>query len=473
MVQDLNGIDVELTITEAAFLLGMSPELLSWLTVHPPKKRDPRKLQMSRRIGEVLTFNQSELLDFNKWLARPWFAEPGKRPHIPAKIRTEIITEAGGACAICHTNSDSCEAAHIDPVAQSKNNHPHNLMWLCANHHAVYDKGLVGPRDKDKDFVKSLKTTLLYYRKTFFSLQAEGIRRAFCLVEAGARAELLNPVTPEQVNAVEKFGQELIGEVLKLSKTKKTEANTEEFDALAKLDAIITSPAFVGESNVRKRLHALTEVREEIRLAAGMVKCPLCKGAGHYGTYDECPVCCGDGAVEYKVADYFDPSDFDEIVCELCEGTGEFDDYDFCPTCHGDTRLERRLAERIDFDMYRQVKCRLCKGSGNHGDYDECPFCSGRGTVPRGKDDIFDPSEYGVVRCDVCNGKGHTRDYESCPKCDGQGTLEQRLHALRDKRDYELVECSVCKGSGNGDEYDDCRECGGTGTIPRYRLHRF
>lgn len=459
--------DAELTITDAALLLGLSPELLSWLTSHAPKSRDIRKLEISRKVGAVMMFRQAELIDFNKWLAKPWYAEPGKRPHIPSGIKTEIVTEAGGACAICHTNPDSCEAAHIDPVAQSKNNHPHNLIWLCANHHTVYDKGKVGPRDQEGDFVKSLKISLLSYRKIFFSVQAEVVRKAFYLLEAGARAELLNPTTPEQVQAVNKFAEEIIGEVLKLSKVKKSEDNTEAFDALAKLDAITASPAFSAESNIRKRLHALTEVREEIRLAAGMVKCPLCKGAGHYSYHDDCPVCGGDGAVESRVADYFDPSEFDEVKCELCEGSGHFDEYDSCPICHGDTRLERRIAERTDFAAFRKVRCRLCKGGGTYGNYDNCPFCSGRGEVARGKDDTFDPKEFGQVRCDVCNGRGSTKHYDTCRKCDGKGELEQRLHELRDRREYEFVECLECKGSGQG-EYGDCRQCRGHGQLPRY-----
>jgi HNH endonuclease len=65
---------------------------------------------------------------------------------------------------MCHKHKDTCEAAHLDPVAKSFNNHPENLLWLCSNQHTAYDKGLYGPRQEDADFVLGFKISLLLFQ---------------------------------------------------------------------------------------------------------------------------------------------------------------------------------------------------------------------------------------------------------------------------------------------------------------------
>lgn len=456
----------ELSVTEAALLVGMSPELLSWFISHAPKWNDSRKLPLARKIEGVPVFKKSELVDFNVWLSKPWPAPVGARPHIPTKIRDEIINEVGNLCAICHEHSKACEAAHIDPVAQSKNNHPHNLIWLCANHHTEYDKGVIGPLPGEIDFIKNYKGVLLGRARHLYAIQAGAVREALQLLENCHRASQLDPKTQEQHEVAEEIAKEVFQQITEVKKKKPKAATEVGFTAFQKLETVTTDSGF-STASIKKRLDALSSVRDDFRLAADMVKCPLCQGKGCYADYDDCPFCAGDGAVPSTVADYFDPSIFEEVECELCEGSGQYDNYDLCPICHGNTKLERRLAERTDFDAYRKVKCRLCKGRGQYGDYDACPFCGGDGEVPRGRDDIFDPTEFGQVRCDVCNGKGSTNYYDTCRKCDGQGELERRLHELRDKRDYALVDCPLCGGDGAA-EYDDCSQCAGYGKIPRY-----
>jgi len=463
--------DDELNITEAALLVGMSPELLYWFISYAPKWKDSRKLLVARRIENVPIFKKSELINFNAWLSKPWPSPVGTRPNIPTRIREEIINEVGNLCAICHEHSRACEAAHIDPVAQSKNNHPHNLIWLCANHHTEYDKGVIGPLPNEIDFIKHYKGVLLGRARHLYAIQAGVVREAFQLLENCRRAAELDPKTPEQQKIARDAGIQVLQQVAEVAKKKPKKSTDTGFAAFLKLGAITTDTNFSTRS-IKSRLKALNEIREDFRLAAGMVNCPLCKGTGHYAEYDECPVCAGDRVVENRVADYFDASEFDEIDCQLCEGTGEYENYDACPICKGSTKLERRLAERLDFDVYRMVKCPLCKGRCTYGDYDDCPFCQAVGRVPRGTADNFDAREFGQIRCDVCNGKGFTNYYDECRKCDGQGELEQRLHELRDKRDYELIECTVCNGSGQS-QYSDCSDCGGRGEIPRYVKDRW
>lgn len=128
---------------EAAALTALSPELLRWLTGHAPKHGSKRKLKIAKKDGDTFFFEKDELLAFDHWLKQPWPRKDGARPNIPSAIRREIKHEAGGSCAICHDHKDTCEAAHIDPVSVTDNNHPENLIWLCANHHTAYDKGFL------------------------------------------------------------------------------------------------------------------------------------------------------------------------------------------------------------------------------------------------------------------------------------------------------------------------------------------
>lgn len=96
-----------LNLFEAACLVKMSPELLECLTTHTTKWSDNTKLLSNGRVSDILTFEKVELLKFNKWLQSPWPKSPtSNRPHIPSKIRDEIIKEAGTNCAICHSHSD-------------------------------------------------------------------------------------------------------------------------------------------------------------------------------------------------------------------------------------------------------------------------------------------------------------------------------------------------------------------------------
>jgi hypothetical protein len=135
---------------EASATIGMSPTLLRWFTSHAPKSGDPRKLKIAKEENGVVFFEEQDLLSFNDWLRLPWPHRPGKRPNIPVGIRKEIEVEANGACAICNTNADSCEAAHLNPVSKTKCNHPEELLNLCSNHHTKYDDGCYGPNEKTR-----------------------------------------------------------------------------------------------------------------------------------------------------------------------------------------------------------------------------------------------------------------------------------------------------------------------------------
>jgi HNH endonuclease len=141
----------------AAALIGMSPELLRYLTSHQVKWKDKRILTVAQKNDETFYFEESELKAYDAWLRGPWPSEKGKRPPLPHPIRDEIRLEANLECALCKSSGQAGEAAHIVPVAKSKSNHPHNLIWLCANHHTKLDNGSFGPKGADNAIIVALK----------------------------------------------------------------------------------------------------------------------------------------------------------------------------------------------------------------------------------------------------------------------------------------------------------------------------
>lgn len=64
-----------------------------------------------------------------------------KRPAIPEEIKRQVLMEAGHRCAIPTCKFPTTEIAHITPWAESNSNDFYNLIALCPNCHARYDKG--------------------------------------------------------------------------------------------------------------------------------------------------------------------------------------------------------------------------------------------------------------------------------------------------------------------------------------------
>jgi hypothetical protein len=460
----------DLNLYEAACLVKMSPGLLKWLTSYAPKHGDGTKLKSSGKIGDIPTFKKKELIEFSQWLHKPWpVSSTGARPNIPKKIKEEIVKEAGTTCAICHGHAGTCEAAHIDPVHKSNDNHPHNLIWLCANHHTAYDKGLFGPKAVADEFVKALKETMLQYSVSLHATYADAIKQAFYLLEAGKRAAALVTTSKDEIDAVEAIGALIVADVLTLT-TKTGRAKVQDKKRLPlfdKLADITKTTEFVNATSAARRLHALEEVHDEFQAAAGMVECPLCKGEGiRFG--ESCTFCGGDKQVDKRFARNFDSRDYDFVDCPACKGKGHFGDYEQCPECGGNCQMERRFADLVSLSKYKMVDCPCCDGVGIRNN-DDCPYCKGNRKIKSHYADVFDSSLYDDVRCDVCNGKGWTKHYNACPKCNGNGTVTGEMHENRNKRNYEFVTCPDCAGKGVLNE-GDCPRCNGEGNVPRFIL---
>ncbi|WP_205910403.1 zinc finger domain-containing protein [Rhizobium sp. FKL33] len=496
----------ELDEFEAAALVGMSPRLLRWLAKYAPKQEVSRKLKI-RKDGERIFVQRSELLGFDDWLKLPWPSKKDARPPVPNGIQREIKEEASGECAICLKNGNSCEAAHINPVAKSKNNHPENLIWLCANHHTKFDHGGYGPSADAKDFVVSFKQSLTYYRRGLWQFQAEVTGQLFTMLKAcdSLNAQLAAAKTPEQVAAVKSLAKKAVVEVGKLAPTSKHDPDYAAFVAMKpQFDALAGSST--KSKHVGATLKLASDMKTEFARRAGYEACPLCKGNGHY-KHEDCPACGGEGELKAYEIRELDLDRYGDVSCPLCKGKGAFNGDD-CPACDGEGQMERRFADQVDPREWDEVSCNLCEGTGKwkHG---ACPVCDGSGKLERHQRDQVDIREYALVDCPLCKGKGTFRG-EDCPECHGEQQMERRYADQVDVRQYESEDCFICEGSGEwygmpchacggegrlerwqaeqvdrsdfkmvacpackGDDSDFCRTCDGEGEVPRYIADRF
>jgi hypothetical protein len=460
----------EINEFEAAALLQMSPTLLQAFTQKAPKKGESRKLSV-RQVGATRTYGRSELRDFDDYLRKPWPSNEGKRPHIPAAIRKEVQLESFLQCAVCHSNADTCEVAHIEPLAASKCNHPHNLILLCANHHTKIDKqGVLGPRSEVRDVVRSFKATLLYVTRVKWEAHASSIADCYSIAQLCARLKKEIEAAQHGAGAQQvQFFEGLAGRVIsrlrssvlrgKLQNQKQSRSDTSE-ELWSKLEKS------VAKRTVRAQLASAADLTqdEQFRAAAGFVDCPLCEGAGAHGE-QVCPVCSGERQVESAVVARIDLKPYKLVKCPLCEGNGKHEG-EGCPVCSGDRRIERRFAEQVDLAEFDDVECPLCGGSGRW-DGDDCPECHGSRTMPRRFADRVNVHAYEKVACPVCRGDGRDPSGESCRPCGGEGRMTRHLQEQTDVADYKSLTCRLCEGSGTFLD-GSCPPCNGEGSLPRW-----
>lgn len=443
---------------QAAALLCMSPELLRELAAYQVKWKDKRRLVVAKEVDGEQYFDEAELKAYDDWLKKPWPSKDGKRPALPSFIREEIRVEANLECAFCKTSGEAGEAAHIDPVATSKCNHPHNLIWLCANHHKKFDDGYFGPKGASNEVIAALKQGLQHFRRMAWQGQADVLRQiaatlSLCKAMQKELEAVKSPLEVEAVEGIAKKALELLPALASQSKVAAVQPT------LQHLAAALTAWKAVSSSTTESQLATATSYEAEFLLKSGFVRCPLCHGSKTYKGYD-CPVCDGDGVVD-KHRDV-DLADFEEIDCQLCGGTG-LHGYDECPACGGEGHLERYVAQRIDFSQYDNVVCPLCTGE-RRWDGEDCPECGAEGELPRGAAGRVDLAKYEEVDCPLCEGEG-VYDSDTCPECHGDRRMPRYLADGVDVSKYVLQDCPLCMGSGAFLE-GDCPACGGNRRMP-------
>jgi hypothetical protein len=262
---------------EAAAVSGLSPELLKWLTTHAPKQGLSRTLKVAKVKGKTYFFEEEELLSFNNWLKSPWPHKDGKRPHIPTIFRREIKNEANGECAICQSHKDTCEAAHLDPVSKSNNNHPENLLWLCSNHHTAHDGGLFGPDEENAEFVVSFKRVLHRHKQMLWRMQHEVSHKLFIVLENcnGLAKQLEAAKTASQIKAVERLAKKTLDALPVLAPISKKDPSYAAYKSIS-ADVVSLSK---DTSAISARLRKAQNIRREYVATFGFVACPLCNEA--------------------------------------------------------------------------------------------------------------------------------------------------------------------------------------------------
>jgi len=343
---------------DAAVFLRLSPYLIDWLTRFSPKKGHSRKLDFEINAKGEKLFRPEALKAFDRYLTEPWPAKDDERPPVPAGIELEIKRESGFRCVICeHANG---ECSHIDPVHNSKNNHPHNLIYLCPNCHDLYDKKKV-IRERE---IRSIKKDILDVQVSIWRVHSGLLNTVLSLIR---KLELIKKKIKSSKRAAYNA---LRDEVHQTIKAKVTSASSKENPALAKKLKSACAADDDGSSLIAERAAFLVD--------HDAADCPLCKGTGSHNDW-ECPVCRGLGTVDAKAVDEIDLAPYEQGKCPLCQGSGTHNNWE-CPVCRGVGTVDAKAIEEIDLARYKQEKCPLCRGSGTHND-GECPVCRGVGTV--------------------------------------------------------------------------------------------
>ena len=356
-------------------------------------------------------------------------------------------------------NANSCEAAHISSVAKSKCNHPHNLLWLCANHHTKFDNGSYGAKEELNEFVIGKKIVLRERRRLNWATAgnlASSIATLLKLAGETVKAKKrTNPLDKDIALQIATGLLTLLPEVLSRNMDPRLAP------VLAKISASLESGDVSGFVTEAKSFEVLKEVaafESEFVSEAGLKPCPLCDGS-RWHRDEECPVCMGDGTVPEKFV--FDPSLFEAQQCNVCLGRPSSDGED-CPACGGQGDLDAYRHAAVDWAKFDEVPCKLCSGTRMHLG-DDCPACGGNGKMYAYREEQIDWSSFDKVTCQLCSGSGR-RDGEDCPACDGEGKLKGFVASGTDWSRFDKVTCRLCSGTRRHDG-DDCVACGGHGEL--------
>ncbi len=373
-----------LTEIEAAIRVRMSPELLRWFTAYAPKPGTRRKLSFETRQDEYF-YDEKELLEFDSFLKEPWSHAPGARLHMPAGIVREIQAESHSGCAVCNVGNDG-EAAHIDAVRDSHSNHPHNLIWLCPNHHTAYDHGHRLHATLDRPLVQYLKDRLLNEQVRCWRTELRAMQGVLLLI-----GELERLRTATQAPDMEMIHPSLMSmstgtiSTLRQIANRVLENEDEDFPHIPEERTLAQAVSLATDSDGLESIDAVNavvagvlEARDAYLDETFSTKCPLCD-ASSYHRGRRCPICNGSGIVASARADELDLAEFEDAVCPLCEGS-RYHRSGVCLVCEGDGSVDIRDLEYIDLSEFEDAACPVCRESGRHQG-EMCPICGGDGHV--------------------------------------------------------------------------------------------
>jgi len=412
---------------EAAIALGISVELLESFVRRCPKPKATKRLPL-KSIDNQDYFDESDLHAYKRFLSEPW-PKPAKgaRPHIPEVIKEDIKQESHHGCAICGLMNGG-EVAHIEAVAQTLNNSPDNLIFLCPNHHTQFDYGgfsvFVPQNNVTKEVILSAKRLKRNSRARMMRMEAGVGKVCLSLIKALSEIEgKLKSTDPASLNVSVYVteAKSLMGTISQLTKqAQEAGRNDREPDDLEKFlnkNAPLIAKHVSGnfakatDARVRSAIVSVVEAAQDVLIEIDEVDCPHCAGYGVTGlNTDFCVYCHGSQKVTSARADAYDPEEIDEVECPHCEGRGTTGlNTDYCAYCNGSQTVTKARADAYDSAEIDEVECPHCEGRGTTGlNTDYCAYCHGSQTVTRAQAEAYDTDSIDEVDCPHCNGRGMT-----------------------------------------------------------------
>jgi hypothetical protein len=125
--------------SQAALYLGVTSELLFFYTSRSFQKRPGENRRLpTHEIDSSTRFLVLDLDEFDHYLSEPWAEVGDARRDPPQKVLAYLHAESGGCCMRCGSGV-AVQTAHIDPWANSRCNHHHNLLRICSACHSEHD----------------------------------------------------------------------------------------------------------------------------------------------------------------------------------------------------------------------------------------------------------------------------------------------------------------------------------------------
>jgi DNA-directed RNA polymerase subunit RPC12/RpoP len=279
--------------------------------------------------------DEKELEAFRAYLNAPWPHEKGKRPAIPEAIKEDIRQESHYECAICG-NANNGEIAHIEAVADTLNNGPDNLLFLCPNHHTQYDLGFKPTNNITAETVKAAKLMKRAARVRTQRFEANTTKFLHSVINAlkTLKKQVSGTTDRELISAYETETRQLMESLPDLLKECEIAAHKDsESDSVEKLAQKI-APSIVKHTRgvsketkpmqLRTAADSLISSIDEALLDLDEVDCPHCGGSGLTGLVgDFCAFCKGDMVVTKEDAKAYDPAEIDEVPCPHCHAGGD------------------------------------------------------------------------------------------------------------------------------------------------------
>ena len=437
------------TKIEAAIRIGIGMELLEYCCVRCPKPKQTRVLAVVNTAqGDMI--DEKELNDFHTYLHSPWPLPPkGDRPYLPDIVKEDIRQECHYSCAICG-HMDNGEVAHIKPVADTLNNGPDNLIYLCPNHHTKYDLGYAPAANITEQEIMAAKLMKRNSRQRMMKHEGNVTKVYRVLLSSIAKIKEKIEDLPSKnlVSIYETEANTLMGLLSEMTEQAQEYASKDLEVDVAKKVLIEKAPAIAkatlglqpNESGkeLRSRMTQMAEIAKKVLIDLDEAECPRCGGRGVTGVVkDYCAYCKGSCFVTKKEAEEYDPEEIDEVECPHCGGIGTIGlNQHWCPVCRGSCFVSRDDAELYDENEIDEVDCPHCNGSGQLG-YDQhyCPFCKGACRITNAEAAEYDEDKIDEVECPHCNGRG-TRGLvgDECKICLGACVVPaSKAQAYRDR----------------------------------------